>query len=135
MNPQFVYASISMMLERKEKLIIRGISQLLENAATHQFVFYEDESMTKIIEPTIEELGDYIGIDFYVTFYVRVKRHPIKIVIDIKKEGEFVYFYPLEPYLTKKGYGSEEQKCDFGFYIEQILYFCDHFFIYELYTR
>ncbi|MGB8367449.1 MAG: hypothetical protein WCD44_03765 [Candidatus Babeliales bacterium] len=135
MNSQFIYTSISMMMERKEELIIRGIYQLLENAATHQFVFYKDESMTKIIEPTIEELADYIGIDFSVTFYIRAKEHPIKIVVDIKKEGEFIYFYPLEPYLTKKGYGIEKQKCDLGFYIEQILYFCDHFFIYELYTR
>lgn len=135
MDSQFIYASISMMMERKEELIMRGIYQLLENAATHQFVFYDDESMTNVIDPSIDDLVRYIDIDFSVIFYVRVKRHPIKIVIDINKEGSFIYFYPLEPYLTKKGYGSEEEKCDLGFYIEQILCFCDDFFIYELYTR
>ncbi len=134
MNIQFIYASISMG-ERKKEWVERGIYELLENASTHQFVFYDDKSMTKVIEPDIEEIADYIDIDFSVTFYVRVKRHPIKIVIDVNKEGNFIYFYPLKPYLTKKGYGREEQKCDLGFYIEQILYFCNHFFIFELYTR
>jgi hypothetical protein len=135
MNSQFIYASISMMMERKEDLIMRGIYQLLENAATHQFVFYDNESMVNIIEPTIDNLTDDLSLEFLAIFYARVKGYPIKIVIDINKEGNFIYFYPLKPYLTKKGYGSEEQKCDLGFYIEQILYFCDHFFIYELYTR
>ena len=135
MDSEFIYASISMMMERTKELIIRGIYQLLENAATHQFVFYDDESMANVIEPIIDNLADDLSIDFLVIFYVRVKGHPIKIIIDVNKEGNFIYFYPLKPYLTKKGYGGDQQKCDLGFYIEQILYFCDHFFIYELYTR
>ncbi len=134
MNSQFICASISAG-RRKKEWLTGSIYEVLGNAATHQFVFYEDESMAKIIKPIIEEVADSIDTDFCATFYVRTKGHPIKIVIYINKEGNFIYFYPLKPYLTKKGYGSKKEKCDLGFYIEQILYFCDHFFIYELYTR
>jgi len=59
----------------------------------------------------------------------------VEIVIKARKKEQSILIYPLEQYLTKKGYSSEYQKCDLGFYIEQILCFCDHFHIYELYTR
>ena len=131
MDVPFVYASISM--DAKEYLE-KSIDALMDNASINQFVFY-DETMKNIIEPEIRKICVFIEAEFSATLYAQVKEHPIKIVIKANKEEESVFIYPLKPYLTKKGYGSENQKCDLGFYIEQILYFCDHFHIYELYTR
>ena len=131
MDIQFVYASISM--GAKEDLE-KSIDTLMDNVSVNQFVFY-DETMKNIIEPEITRIYDFINAEFPVTLYAQVKEHPIKIVTKASQEERSVLIYPLEPYLTKKGYGSEYQKCDLGFYIEQILCFCDHFHIYELYTR
>jgi len=131
MNVPFVYASISM--DAKEYLE-ESIDALMDNASINQFVFY-DETMENIIEPEITKICTLIEVEFSATLYAQVKEHPMKIVIKANKEEESVSIYPLESYLTKKGYGSEHQKCDLGFYIEQILCFCDHFHIYELYTQ
>jgi len=131
MDIQFVYASISM--GAKENLE-ESIDVLMDNASINQFVFY-DETMKNIIEPEITRIYAFIAAEFPAILYAQVKEHPIKIVIKANKEEQSVLIYPLEPYLTKKGYGSEHQKCDLGFYIEQTLCFCDHFHIYELYTR
>ncbi len=131
MDIPFVYASISM---GAKEYLEESIDALLDNASINQFVFY-DETMKNIIEPEVTKIYAFIEAEFPATLYVQVKEHPMKIVIKATREEHSVLIYPLEPYLTKKGYGAEHQKCDLGFYIEQILCFCDHFHIYELYTR
>jgi len=131
MNVLCVYASISM---GTKEYLEESIDALMDNASINQFVFY-DETMKNIIEPEITKICTFIETEFSAILYAQVKEHPMKIVIKTNKEEESVSIYPLEPYLTKKGYGSEHQKCDLGFYIEQILCFCDHFHIYELYTQ
>jgi len=131
MDVPFVYASISM---GAKEYLEESIDALMNNASINQFVFY-DGTMENIIEPEIEKIYVFIDAEFPETLYAQVEKHPMKIVIRASQEERSVLAYPLEPYLTKKGYGTEYQKCDLGFYIEQILCFCDHFHIYELYTR
>jgi len=131
MDIPFVYASISM---GGKEYLEESIDALMDNASINQFVFY-DETMNNIIEPEITKIYACIEAEFPATLYAQVKEYSMKIVIKANQEEQSVLLYPLEPYLTKKGYESEHQKCDLGFYIEQILCFCDHFHIYELYTR
>jgi hypothetical protein len=107
---------------------------LIDNALENKFVFFNQDG-EKQIQSLIEECYENFKAGFPLYLYAAKDNFSFKIEIKKNEQGyDFVSVYRLEPYLMKKGYGSEDEKIDVAFYTQRLLELCENFAIYELKT-
>jgi hypothetical protein len=111
-----------------------SVKYFLANATQNGFEFF-DENTGQSIEPSVQKYYDVLKAGFPA--YLYAKKDGISFKIEIKQNNQgydLVSVYPLEPYLMKKGYGSEDEKIDAAFYVQRLIELCENFAIYELKT-
>jgi hypothetical protein len=114
---------------------VRGsVSCIITNGNENNIIFF-DEKTGQPTAPPIQKYYNILKAGFPAYLYAKKDNIAFKVEIKQNVQGyDGVTVYPLEPYLMKKGYGSEEEKIDVAFYVERLLELCENFAIYELKT-
>jgi len=110
-----------------------GFEGLIDNGFVNNFTFFDENTNQQII-PSAQKYYEIMKANFPI--YLYAIKDSVSFKIEIKNIQGFygILVYPLEPYLMKKGYGSEEEKIDVAFYVQRLLELCENFAIYELKT-
>ena len=108
---------------------------LFNNMIANQFEIYDEEKQPVELKEAIERATQIILSGFPVTVYAKAKGAFVKIIIDRSHErGDEVRIIPQEPFVTKKGLGTDEDALDLGLYVQLMIELTENFAIVELYT-
>ena len=120
----------------EEEKIKRSLVGLFSNMDANQFEIYSEEKEAIELKEAIERATRIILSGFPVTLYAKAKGSFVKIIIDRSHErGDVVSIFPEEPFVTKKGFGTDEDALDLGLYVQLMIELTENFAIDELYTQ